>query len=148
MQHRLAAQSDAFSAFPTGTLNEDHHFIGMATAFRPSGGLRTARDVSRWIDEGRAHLHGILQRWMAHDDVVHVEWQRQVWLPMFQFDVRTRTPRVAVGLVLIEFAGAMSHWDIARWFALPDSTLSGQRPFEVLGADPASVIEAARACVR
>lgn len=95
-------------------------------------------------DGNRYHAVGTLERWRAHDDVIHFEWQQQVWLPIFQFYLTAMSPRVAVGLVLIEFAGVLPNWEIAQWFATPNSALDGNRPAEILGANPGLVIEAAR----
>ncbi len=127
------------------SVDRDVQFLSMLAAFRSSGGIDRAAQVEKWLNANAGAKLSALARWMAHKDVIHFDWQRQTWLPMFQFGVATRAPLVAVGLVLIEFDGSFDHWDIAQWFARPSPALGGRKPAEVLSCDPAMVIDAARA---
>lgn len=140
----LHAQNPRLARLAAPDRDRDASFIGMLTSFRRSGGLDRAHNVSQWLECSRHHKPGTLARWMAHDEVIHFEWAGCTWLPMFQFDIPAMTPRVAVGLVLIELDRAFDNWGMAQWFAMPNSTLQGGSPAEVLGSNPAQVLEAAR----
>lgn len=124
--------------------DRDRQFLFMLAGFRRSGGLSRAHDVSSWLERGDRQHGGTLESWVAHNEVIHFDWQHQNWLPMFQFDMVATAPHVAVGLVLIEFNGVFSNWEIAQWFANPNSALDGRNPAGVLGNDPSLVIDAAR----
>jgi hypothetical protein len=122
----------------------DEQFLELLGGFRRSGGVNCAHDVGHWLEDGTRHQPGTLSRWMAHDEVIHFEWQTRHWLPMFQFDFTAKAPRVAIGLVLIEWGGAFDPWRMARWFASAHPALEGRNPAEVLCADPGLVIDLAR----
>lgn len=125
-------------------MDRDELFLGLLAGFRRSGGLIRAHDVGGWLEGGAGHKAGTLGRWMAHNGVIHFDWQFWTWLPMFQFDTAAMAPRVAVGLALIELDGLFDNWGMAQWFASPNATLEGRNPAAAMSADPGLVIEAAR----
>lgn len=127
------------SAFPL-----DEQFIQMLDSYRGCGGLARAEEVLAWL-EGEVE-QGLfrLARWIALRQVVSFEWQAQTWLPLFQFDRRDMSLRPALAPVVAELCGVFDAWELAHWFARPNSTLAGLTPAETLRDDPASVLQAAR----
>lgn len=126
------------------TTQRDQQFLGMLAGYRCSGGLNRARDVSRWLEDSNRHRPGTLARWVAHNEVIHLDWQMHTWLPMFQFDTEALVPRVTVGLVLLELQSTFDNWQMAQWFATTNTALEGRSPAEMLGTDPARVVDVAR----
>ena len=125
-------------------IDRDVQFLSLLAGFRRSGGLDRAHDVAVWLEGSTGPKVGTLAKWMANNDVIHFDWQLRTWLPKFQFDMATRAPHVAVGLVLIELESRFEHRDVAQWFASPSAALDGRIPAEVLSTDPALVVDAAR----
>ena len=87
----------------------------------------------------------MLARWIALRQIVSVEWQSQTWLPLFQFDRRDMSLHPQLPTILAELSGVFDAWELAHWFARPNSTLAGLTPAEAFRDDPALVLQAARA---
>ena len=66
-------------------------------------------------------------------------------LPLLQFDLMDMRLRPEVAAVVGEFTSALDDWELASWFAEPNSWLRGARPVERIGVDHAEVLMAARA---
>ena len=77
--------------------------------------------------------------------MVSFGWQGGYLVPMFQFDCADMTVRRQVTAILDEFEGTFDDWDLATWFALPNSWLGDEAPVDVLPLDPHATLEAARA---
>lgn len=86
----------------------------------------------------------VLARRIVHREIVHVPWQSQLLVPLFQFDPFDLSVREAVRVVIRTLAPACDDWEPARWFAAPADRLGGRRPADLVAGDPAAVIEAAR----
>jgi hypothetical protein len=123
----------------------DTEFIALLGAYRPSGGLARAADLSlRWSEcDPGGQLR--LARWIAFRRVVSLRWAGAHWVPMFQFQQQRLAPRPCVGIVLDELRPVFSDWEVARWFATPNPWLGDRLPAGLLSADTAAVFQAARA---
>ena len=117
----------------------------LAQAYAASGGLiaddELAAVLGRSVDQPLSRL----ARWILNREVVCIPWQLQSVLPLFQFDQRDMSLRPEVVEVVSELAGALDDWDVALWFATPNSWLEGATPVDTIGIDAAAVLQAARA---
>lgn len=130
---------------PMLEIRGDNEFIAMLNAFRDSGGLSRAEDVvRRFSDESGADM-ATLRGWIERRQVIGFDWEMQTWLPLFQFDRFSMTPRPELGLVFAELKAVYDPWDLAHWFARPNSSLGGRRPVDTIARDMAAVRHAARA---
>ena len=87
----------------------------------------------------------MLSRWIALRQVVSFEWQGQTWLPLFQFDRRDMSIDPQLAPIVAALRGVFDAWELAQWFARPNSALRELTPAEVFRDDPAQVLQAARA---
>lgn len=146
--HRPAGAPAAVSAplllVTAGDANDDASFVGLLNAYRHSGGLARAVEVSRMF----ACLRGTDERprapWLARRCWIAFEWQAQTWLPRFQFLPAGPLPMPAVAAVLDELNPVFDAWEIAEWFARRNACLGGHAPVDALGEDPCAVLQAAR----
>ena len=116
----------------------------MLASFRGCGGLARSDEALAWLDGEVEQGLSTLARWIALRQVVSFEWQAQTWLPLFQFDRRDMTIHPELALIMAELRGVFDAWELAHWFARPNSTLEGLTPAEALRDDPAAVLQAAR----
>jgi len=122
----------------------DDQFVSMLRGFRLSGGLARGHDLATLL-AGRARLDiGTLARWIVGGEVVHFDWQRETWFPMFQFCGSDLAPRAAVSRVLMELRDVLDPWETAQWFARPSTALANRSPADALDLDPDLVLHAAR----
>jgi len=122
----------------------DEQFVTMLRGYRLSGGLARGNDLAMLL-ASRSRLDiGTLARWIVGGEVVHFDWQRETWFPMFQFGGADLTPRPSVSRVLTELRGVLDPWDTAQWFATPSATLGSRTPADALERDPDLVLDAAR----
>jgi hypothetical protein len=134
-------------AFPQGACS-DHQFIAMLDAYRGSGGLAPAQEVvallRRHIDGGAEALTSLI----VSKEVICFGWQSTLWLPLFQFNPIDMSQPAGLSQVLTELSAHLDEWQVANWFAQPNSWLDGATPTRKLAIDPAAVLSAARALSR
>lgn len=53
--------------------------------------------------------------------MISFEWQQQAWLPWFQFRRADHQPDPALRAVLAELGSVYDGWELAHWFARPNS---------------------------
>jgi hypothetical protein len=75
---------------------------------------------------------------------LHVHWQGETFLPMFQFD-RDLSIRSAVSRVIDELIAPFDDWELALWFSQPNLWLGGATPVALVLSDENGVLGAARA---
>jgi hypothetical protein len=85
-----------------------------------------------------------LARWIVSREIVTVAMQGQTLIPLFQFDASSVTPHTSLQPILQELCPVFSEWELAMWFASPNTWLANRAPVEVLLTDASSVIQAAR----
>ena len=85
-----------------------------------------------------------LTRLIESAEVFGFEWRRDLFVPMFQFDLPDLTVRPESRRVLAELLPALDPWSLAVWFGQPNSSLHGQRPLDLLDSDLPAVLEVAR----
>ena len=123
----------------------DDRFVELLKAYRVSGGLARADEVVAQLDrDGHAGV-AVLARRIVERRVICFEWQAQTWLPWFQFRRDDQGLEPAVAAVLAELAAVYDGWEIADWFARPNSALDGFAPVDALTCGAGAVLQAARA---
>lgn len=122
----------------------DAQSTNMFDSFRGCGGLARADEALAWLDGEVEQGLSMLARWIALRQVVSFEWRAQTWLPLFQFDRRDMSIRPELAPIVAELGGVFDAWELAHWFARPNSTLDGLTPAEAFRDDAASVLQAAR----
>ncbi len=124
---------------------QNNQFVTLLNAFRRSGGLARAEEVAaRFKRQGISDMSP-LAGWIVKRQVISVEWQSKIWLPLFQFNPQGMSLRTGLGSVLSELVTLYDDWDLAAWFAQPNPWLSDALPADALAIVPAQVLNAARA---
>ncbi|MBA3057218.1 MAG: hypothetical protein KJ614_12155 [Gammaproteobacteria bacterium] len=128
----------------------DHQFITLLNAYRDSGGLAPAQEVVALL---RRHIEcgpAMLTRLIVSKEVICFGWQSALWLPLFQFNPVDMSLQTGLSPVLTELSPHLDAWQVANWFAQPNSWLGGASatPARMLAIDPAAVLSAARALGR
>ncbi len=122
----------------------DADFAAMRAAYQVTGGFARGDDLARLLeDRGRGDFAS-LARLIVGREVFGFEWRRALWIPMFQFSADLRL-KPGLKAVLAELATEYDGQRLAAWFVEPNGWLEGARPIDALDADPAEVLQAARA---
>jgi hypothetical protein len=124
---------------------EDRQFLSMDRAFSAHGGMVSADEIVRRLRLRADQPLSTLARWIVGRTIVHVEWQGNTLIPMFQFDLAEMSVRATTARVLSELVAVFDDWDIALWFAQPNSWLRDRAPVDALESHPLDVVHAARA---
>jgi len=120
-------------------------YAEIVDGYRSTGGLTSGDEVARWLRAGNGQPISTLARWIVDRQIVCIEWQGHLQLPLFQFD------RTGLGLLpmlqqtMAELAEVFDDWNAAAWFATPNCWLDDARPAEALARRPVEVLDAARA---
>lgn len=123
----------------------NNQFVTLLNAFRHSGGLARAQEVAaRFKRQGVGDISP-LAAWLVKREVVSIEWQSKLWLPLFQFHPVGMTLRAGLSNVLAELVGVYNDWEMASWFAQPNPWLADNTPADSLAVTADQVLEAARA---
>jgi len=123
----------------------DRPIAGMLAAFAQSGGVASGDEVACLLRHGSSQPISLLARWIVARKVVSFSWRAQTLLPLFQFDFGGVAVKVCVQRVIAELAPVFDDWDMAIWFAQPNSWLAGAAPADLVARDLPAVLEAARA---
>lgn len=130
---RGASQSDA-----------DDQFVAMLKAYRATGGIARAEEITTLCRQRGGPDVATLARWISRRQVICFDWQSQTWLPFFQFSRDDLTLRPELSGVFAELIGVYSPWALANWFARPKASLANRTPVEALAYNFAAVLHAAR----
>ena len=121
-------------------------FAALLAAFRATGGTARADDLARLLSDSGDAGGPSLAVLLAEDEVFGLPWLGSLWVPMFQFELRTLTPLRAPQRVRAELGGlAADGWHGAAWFARAHDALNDSRPVDLLATDLLGVLAAARA---
>ena len=128
-----------FDEFPT-----HGGFTALLAAFRASGGTARGDDVARLLeDHGLGDFIG-LAKLIASGEVFGFEWRSELWIPMFQFELRDLSVQPATRQVLSALGSGFKGWSRAAWFARPNSCLNFLAPVDLLATRLPDVLDAAR----
>lgn len=121
----------------------NNQFVDMLNAFRRSGGLARAQEVAcRFKSENSGNVSP-LAGWIDNRQVISLEWQSKIWMPLFQFNPSGTTLRAGLSAVLSELIQVHDDWGVATWFSQPSSRLAGGTPADLLAASASQVLNAA-----
>ena len=118
-------------------------FAAMRKAFQPSGGLARAADLAHQLQLRRRGDPASLARMIDGGEACACEWERVLWLPMFQFDAHELALRQDARMAVEELGNELHGWALAAWFARPNAWLADHRPADMLHVSPRMVLEAA-----
>ena len=137
-------RTSAFEAVVPDATEPPGSADAMLAAYWGSGGIARGDDLARLLkrlDRGEPQSLSAL---IAARQVFGFDWHRAFWVPMFQFDLDSLTLKPGSGAVISELKPVFNGWELASWFAHPNSLLNGSRPVDVVDSDPAAVLGAAR----
>lgn len=120
-------------------------FVDLLNAFRCSGGLARMPEVAGRFKGRSAKDDFPLTGWLAKRQVISVEWQSKIWLPLFQFNPAGLTLRTGLSAVLAELVLVYDDWQVANWFAQPNPWLANGAPADRLAMAAPQVLNAALA---
>jgi len=124
-------------------------FVLMLETYRPTGGTLRADDLVHLLEGQHQGDCSSLARLIVAGAVSGFKWHGDLWIPMFQFDLRDLSLKPSPGQVRAELGPAFYGWTAAAWFARRNRELAGQRPVNLLDTQLATVLEAARtACTQ
>ena len=132
-------------AVPSAEGERDRQFVGMLRAFRETGGLARGDEVAELLVQRGAGDVSRLARWIVSGDVLGFDWKGELWVPLFQFELKSMAIRPEAQQVAAELPGDFDTWARAMWFASPNVWLDDRSPADALATDLASVLAAARA---
>lgn len=121
------------------------NFDQVEIAYRRSGGIASDADVVNRLRLCSDQPLSRLARWIVARDVVNFEHHGTTWLPLFQFGSEAPAVLPSVTSVIRELVDVFDDWELASWFALPNTWLQGIRPVDVIATHQCAVLEAARA---
>jgi hypothetical protein len=128
----------------TQTHHRDNQFVTLMNAFRHSGGLaRTPEVTARLANRGNG-ASCPLAGWLVKRQVICIDWQETLWLPLFQFDASGLALKAGLAAALAELVRDHDDWAVASWFAQPNPWLSQSTPADSLSARAPQVLTAAR----
>lgn len=117
-----------------GVAERDREFVALLAAFRRHGGLLREGELGRRVAASQRAAAPLC-----------LLWNGERWWPWFQFDRGGQALNADCVAVAAELATEYDAWQLAGWFAEPNTWLAGRRPVDGLYADPAAVRAAARA---
>lgn len=129
----------------TASAPGEAQFHGLRAAYRPSGGLARGDDLARLLEDRQQGDFVSLARVLVGREVFGFKWHDALWIPMFQFELRDLSIKIAHRPVLAELAPVFDSWSLADWFARPNAWLCKQSPVQVLESNLPAVLAAARA---
>lgn len=141
----LPAQSARIYSACLWSACQETQCIAMLDAYRRCGGIARAEELSLRFSDRRGPCISSLARWIVERQVVCFEWDKQLWLPLFQFTHDTLLPRREMTSIVQELADALDQWNLALWFARPNAWLNGRSPANSINDNLPSVVDAARA---
>jgi hypothetical protein len=119
--------------------------IMMVDAYRRTGGLLSGAEIALLLRRHSTQPLSLLARWIVTRRVVSYVWRSEILVPLFQFDPDDMSLRRETGQVVDELADAFDDWELAAWFARPNSWLQDAAPVELIDVDQPAVLQAARA---
>lgn len=129
----------------TGSMPNLAHFQSLRAAYRHTGGVARGDDLARLLEDRKRGACANLAKVIVSRGVFAFKWREELWIPMFQFDLRDLSLKMAHRPVLAELAPVFDNWSLAEWFARPNAWLCDRSPVDVLGSNLPAVLDAARA---
>jgi hypothetical protein len=132
------------AAAPAMRRLEDRQFLEMDRSYARSGGTATGDEVARRLRRWSEQPLSTIARWIVDRRIVCFEWEGQTLVPLFQFDLDDMTIRAGVTAVVNELKDVFDMWELAVWFAQPNTWLDEACPVDEILTRPHDVLQAAR----
>jgi hypothetical protein len=126
----------------TGSQTDGRQLIN---AFGPSGGVANGDAAATLLRCRCEQPISTLARWIVERRIVSFVWRDEILVPLFQFDLERACLRPGVGDVIAELSAVFDDWELATWFASPNSWLFNAVPADALPRDFDAVLAVARA---
>jgi hypothetical protein len=124
----------------------ERELVSMLTAYRPVGGVVSGDDLAAILRDHHPQPISVVARWLVRRAILSFSWRGQTLIPMFQFERSSMCPRSDVLAVIRELRDAFDDWEVALWFATPNTWLDNHaRPVTLVDSDPQAVLRAAQA---
>ena len=120
-------------------------FEAMCHAFRPHGAFVTGDEAVRMLRGISDRPLSTLARWIVSRSVLNISWQGESLIPMFQFNAFDMSMRPSCACAVAELKDVFDDWELALWFAAPNSWLDYAAPVAMLDDEGVAVLQAARA---
>ena len=140
-----SAQERRFAVASPPQCALERQFAAMASAYSRHGGLATGDAVAEMLRTRSSQPISTLARWIVDRRIVSFTWRSRLLVPLFQFDPANMAPRPCVLDALGELSPPFDDWELALWFVEPNAWLGDRPPIDVVDADPAELVQAARA---
>ena len=124
---------------------EDRQFSMMEAAFDRTGGLAIDNAVAHRLRRYTGQPVSVLAHWIIRRQIVSFPWHGHTLVPLFQFESGDMFLHASVVRVLKELVPVFDDWEIAHWFATPNSWLDDATPVDLIACEEAAVCDAARA---
>lgn len=121
---------------------EDRRVLTLFHRLRPYGGMLS--------DDELQCLHIGNQTQMAlgialmNRELMAIKWRHRLWLPVFQFNLKTWQVEPNVSVAVTELFPVMQGFDLIEWFLTPNAWLEDQRPVDVPETERQRVQQAAQ----
>jgi hypothetical protein len=119
-------------------------FECMRQSFSGHGGLLCSEELERQLRPRLEQPISQIARWIVSRSIVTLSWEARTWIPAFQFLQPELAVRPCCGRVVSELEAVFDDWELAWWFATPNTWLDGASPVSCLDRDEL-VLQAARA---
>jgi hypothetical protein len=124
---------------------EDKQFSMMEAAFLRTGGLASDNAIAHQLRRHTGQPISVVAHWIVKRQIICFPWNWHTLVPVFQFDTADMTLCPGVSEILRELVDVFDDWEIAHWFASPNSWLDDASPVDTIAHDYPAVHEAARA---
>jgi hypothetical protein len=119
-------------------------FVAMLHAYRATGGTAHGEKLAHVLQHHGLHELMSLSRLISKGKVFSFVWRKNYWVPMFQFERNTLIPLPGLQPVIAELGKMQDDWSRSVWFTQPHAQLGYQKPVDLIGTHPATVLHACR----
>ena len=123
---------------------DDTALSEMLDGYGAHGGLASTADI---VSLMRVHWRqpiSMLSRWIVSRKVVSFTYRGEILLPLFQFLRPRMTPNDCVQEVSAQLADLLDDEGLGAWFVRTSEWLGNAMPVDLVVAEPAAVVDAAR----
>lgn len=132
-------------SFATSRRIEDRQYELMEAAFDRTGGCVTESALARQLRHRTGQPFSMVADWITNRTIISFPWGSHMRVPLFQFQQSDMIPCRGTTAVVQELIDVFDRWELALWFAQPNTWLEDAAPVDVIEYDQAAVHRAARA---
>jgi hypothetical protein len=123
----------------------EQQFIAMERKFGATGGMVRGDDLASLMHGQCEQPVSVVARWIVERHVVNFTWRCETLLPLFQLEPHSLALRPSVVHTIQELRDVFDDWEMALWFAEPNTWLRGAAPVDLIRDHETAVLGAARA---